>query len=170
MLEERLGQQFQSYTQEQQAQTFEQQFVSEHKAWLHDANGKLTADGVKFAETVAELREKGITDPQTLAKYALSISGVNTKPQPVQAPETGGKLEGRQRDEHGRLLPAGTPAPAVPKSKQESFIDDARRKASASSNQGSYTDTGGDAVVENEGELENMFTNEWKRHKAGAAA
>lgn len=179
MLEERLGQRFQSYTQEQQAQGFEQQFINENKNWLHDANGRLTADGEKFKETVAELREQGITDPRTLANYALKISGVNTNagaqaaspgaPGPTLAPNTGGQE--KPRDGQGRFLPAGTPAPLGPqKTKQESFMDDARRKASASSSQGSYTETGGDAVVANEGELENMFTNDWKRYKEGAAA
>jgi hypothetical protein len=66
-------------------------------------------------------------------------------------------------------LPAGTPAPlGPPPTKQESFIDNARKQAAASSNQGSYTEAGGDYVVANEGELENMFDNAWRKHKAGA--
>lgn len=172
LLEQRLGQQIQTYHQEQQAQSFEQQFINDNKSWLHDANGRLTAKGEEFRQAVATLRERGMTDPKELAEWAtLKIGGI---PQTTQTPAEGQPTagNGKPRDEHGRFLPAGTPAPGgPPKTKQESFIDSARRQAAASSNQsGTYSDAGGDAVVENDGELENMFTNEWKRHKGAAAA
>jgi len=178
MLEEKIQSQFQTYEQQVQAQSFEQKFMDDNKAWLYQPDGRLTADGEKFRQTVAELREQGITDPQRLANYALKLSGINTNagaaPAPTLAPSTTAVTPadaGRPRDEHGRFVPAGTPAPsAAPKSKQESFIDEMRRKAGASSNQGSYTDNGSEFVPANEGELENMFTNAYRRHKTGAAA
>jgi len=170
MLEEKIQSQFQSYEQQTQAQSFEQKFSDEHKAWLYQPDGRLTADGEKFRQTVAELRQQGINDPQKLAAYALKLSGVNTQPTsptPVVTPTDAG----RARDEHGKFI-KGTDAPpsAAPKSKQESFIDEMRRKASPSANQGSYTDDGSGFVPSNEGELENMFTNAFRKHKTGAAA
>jgi hypothetical protein len=175
MMNERLQQQFQSYEQQTQAQSFEQKFMDEHKAWLYQPDGRLTADGEKFRQTVAELREQGINDPHKLANYALKLSGVNTNTgaaAPTQAtPAVTPADAGRPRDEQGKFI-KGTDAPpsAAPKSKQESFIDEMRRKAGSSSNQGSYTDDGSGFVPSNEGELENMFTNAYRKHKTGAAA
>jgi hypothetical protein len=75
----------------------------------------------------------------------------------------------RQRDDQGRFVPAGTPAPAPPpKTKQESFIEDARRKAGAESSQGSYS-SGGEFKVANDGELENLWDEAWKAHSGAAA-
>lgn len=169
MLDERLQQQFQSYDQQTQAVSFEKQFTEQHKGWLYQPDGRLTADGEKFRQTVQQLRDKGITDPETLADYALKISGVNT--QPAANPTPGSPPDaGRQRDEHGKFVKATDGQPAVPKPKQESFIDDLRRKANASSNQGSYTDAAGEFVPDNEGDLDNMFSEAWRKHKTGAAA
>lgn len=168
MLDERLATQFQSYDQQVQASSFEKQFTEQHKAWLYQPDGRLTADGEKFVKTVHELREQGITDPQKLADYAVKLSGVNTNPAPSQpAPATPANA-GKPRDGQGRFLPAGTPAPVV--KKQESFIEEMRRKAAPSGNQGSYTEVAGEFVPSNEGELDNMFTNAWHAHKSGAAA
>lgn len=169
MLDERLQSQFQSYDQQTQATSFEKQFTEQHKAWLYQPDGRLTADGEKFRQTVQELRDQGITDHQKLAAYALKLSGVNTAPiQTVPAPPADA---GRQRDGQGKFV-KGTEAPpaATARTKQESFIDEMRRKANASSSQGSYTDAAGEFVPSNEGDLENMFTNAYRKHKTGAAA
>jgi len=171
MLEEKLNSQFQTYEQQTQATSFEKQFTEQHKAWLYQPDGRLTADGEKFRQTVQKLRDEGISDPQKLADYALKLSGVNTTPAPTDTTPAAPADVSRQRDEHGKFVKATDGQPAAPtKTKQESFIDDLRRKANASSSQGSYTDAAGEFVPANDGDLENMFTNAYRKHKTGAAA
>lgn len=172
MLDEKISSQFQNYEQQTQAQSFEQKFMDEHKTWLYQPDGRLTADGEKFRQTVTELRGQGINDPQKLAAYALKLSGVNTAPTNPAVPAVTPADAGRARDGQGKFIKAteGLPAATPQKSKQESFAEEMRRKASASSNQGGYTDNGSDFVPSNEGELENMFTNAYRKHKTGAAA
>jgi hypothetical protein len=162
-------------------QSFQDQFATQHKSWLYTPEGQLSEKGNAFRQAVQALRAGGMNDPKQLAEWALLKIGGAPQVQPEQqvtqplagSKESGQPVETRQRDEHGRYLPAGTPAPAAPPvtTKQESFIDEARRKAAASnSSQGSYTDSGSDFVPSNDGELENMFSNSWRKHRAGAAA
>lgn len=171
MLEERLNSQFQSYEQKQSENTFVEQYQKENASWLYGPNGQLSPDGVRFQEAIWELREKGITDAPTLAKYAIKIAGINTNagtqvpaaasPGQTPAPPTDGKA----RDEHGRFLPAGTPAPVPPpdKSKQETFLDRVRRQATLSDNRGGGLNSGSEYQVANDGDLENMFTDAWRQ-------
>lgn len=171
MLEERLSSQFQTYEQKQSENTFIDSFQRENAAWLYGQNGQLSPDGVRFQEAVWELREKGITDAPTLAKYAIKIAGINTNAgTPVQAAAAPGQnpappTNGKARDEHGRFLPAGTPAPVPPpdKSKQETFLDRVRRQATLSDNRGGGLNSGSEYQVANEGDLENMFTDAWRQ-------
>lgn len=159
-------------------QNFENQFKEENRSWLYTPDGSaLTQDGQRFVETVRELRSQGITDPQKLATYAMRIAGVSTQAAPPSQPAvpnsppsaTTTNNEQRQRDDQGRFLPAGTPAPAPPpKTKQESFIEQARRKAGAEASQGSYA-SGGEFNVANDGELENLWGEAWKAHSGAAA-
>lgn len=173
MLEERLSSQFQTYEQKQSENTFIDSFQKENAAWLYGQNGQLSPDGVRFQEAVWELREKGITDAPTLAKYAIKIAGINTNagtPPTGQPPAGVGTppappTNGKARDEHGRFLPAGTPAPVPPpdKSKQETFLDRVRRQATLSDNRGGGLNSGSEYQVANEGDLENMFTDAWRQ-------
>lgn len=159
--------------QEHQHTAFEDRFKAEHKGWLFTPDGKaLSPEGTKFKEAVAELREQGIKDPQRLANYAMKLAGINPQAAPItEVPvqsATEGKLAGRARDEQGRLLPAGTPAPPpAPVTKQQSFIDKARQQAAQTGSQQGYAEAG-EFNVANDGELENMFTQGWKRHVAAA--
>lgn len=164
--EHKLSGRFQEYTQERfqehEHRNFEEKFKAEN-TWLFDERGGLSQDGVKFRDTVAQLRAQGIRDPQVLADYAIKLAGISTtKQEPQQAAQ---EVQGRVRDEHGRFVPAGKPAPAP--TKQESFIEKARRNAAAAGSQSGHGESGGDYVVANEGELENMFTAAFKKHAAG---
>lgn len=176
--EHKFSDKWQSAAQEQlqnyQQQNYEQKFIEDNKAWLYTADGKaFTPEGQKFRDTIQQLRAKGINDPETLADWGMKLAGINPSaaaapaaPQAVAPAGTPAAPDGdtRARDEHGRFLPAGTPAPKP--TKQESFLDQARRKAANGSNQGSFADTSG-VVVANDGELDNMFTTAWREY-AGA--
>lgn len=168
MLDERLNSQFQSYEQQVSERSFVDNFVNENKSWLYDASGNLSADGLRFQQAVNELRQNGITDSQVLASYAIKIAGINTQPPATVQSESpvrpsGGQNTEKARDEQGRFLPAGKPAPVPPqKTKQESFIDKARRHVTHSDSRGAGINSGSDYQVANEADLENMFTDAWK--------
>lgn len=172
VLNERLNNQFQTYEQQVSEKSFVDRFVTENKSWLYDATGNnLSPEGLKFQQTVQELRNNGITDPQVLANYAIKIAGINTNAGATQSgqPSGGGGVTpapntDRPRDEHGRFLPPGTAAPAAPpKTKQETFIDRARRHVTKTDNRGGGgLNSGADYQVANEADLENMFTDAWK--------
>lgn len=174
VMEHRIRQMQHEHVQErfQQAdhQRFEEKFKEDNASWLYNqARTALTPDGQRFVETVRELRSQGITDPQRLAAYALKLSGINTNPAPAapaQQPAAPAAQDNRARDEHGRFLPAGKPAPAP--TKQEAFLDKARRIAAPNSNQKGYVD-GGMPVPDNEGDLDNIWTQGWATHTSGIA-
>jgi len=116
------------------------------------------------------LRNNGINDPQILANYAIKIAGINTHAGSAAPATTNGQPAGqgqpapntdKARDPQGRFLPAGTPAP-VPPTKQETFIDRARRHLTNSDSRGGGLNSGADYQVANEADLENMFTDAWK--------
>jgi len=147
-------------------EAFAQKFADENTAWLYTTDGAFTPDGQKFRDTVAQLRQKGITNPQDLAELAMRI----VNPQITAPPPQATNNDGRQRDEHGRFVPAGTPAPAAPpQTKQESFIESARRKAAASSNQGGYSDGGEEFTVANQKDLDNLWVSDYRKQKAVGA-
>jgi len=159
-------------------QSYEQKFIDQNKAWLLTPDGQnLSPDGVKLKTAIADLKARGFQGTvQELADYAMRFAGINPQAaaQPAQpaAPNpnpsaTNTNTDQRPRDDQGRFLPAGTPAPEPPKTKQESFIDAARRKAGQEASQGSYT-SGGEFNVANDGELENMFSNAYRQHSGAA--
>lgn len=160
--------------QEYQQQNFEDKFIEQNKSWLYTPDGKaFTSEGVKFRNAIQDLRAKGITDPETLADWGLKLAGVNPTAAAAPASNPAAPAAGtppappadtRVRDEQGRFLPAGTPAPAP--TKQESFLDEVKRKAAGGANQGGRAGDS-DFVVANEGELDNMFTTAWREY-AGA--
>ena len=179
-LRNEFGRQAQEVAQQQltnyQQENFVEKFKSDNTSWLYHQDGRLTSDGQRFADTVAELREQGIKDPQILANYALKITGINTHAgaQPTGTVNPGAATpapsNGKQRDDQGRFLPAGTPAPVAPPppTKQESFIDKARRQAALSNSNSGGIANNPDYQVANDGELENMFTTAWKQQSAAA--
>jgi hypothetical protein len=173
LVNQRINQVLQERFQERDHQGFEEKFIEQHKSWLYGPDGRsFTADGQKFVDTVAQLRESGINDPQKLADWAMKLAGINTQPQQPTQPTNGQPAPGgdKPRDDQGRFIKgAGTPPVAAAPTKQESFLDEARRKAGMSTTQGGYV-TADSAVVANDGELDNLWTAEWKRHTAGAAA
>lgn len=150
---------------EYQQVNFVEKFQNDNKAWLFDAAGNLTAQGNAFRSAVAELREQGISDPQKLAAWAMKIAGIVPQASQPSTPPAPTPSQDRQRDEQGRYLPAGTPAPAAPPpvSKQESFIDQARRQAALHESRGGGIAHNPDYQIVNEGELENMFSTAWRQ-------
>lgn len=175
----KLSSQFQELSQ-QSVQTYEQQsfvdkFKAEHSSWLYNQQGQFTPHGQQFNAIVSKYLEKGL-DIQEATEIALKFApppaAVPTqkagdpkdspKPPAAAAPNTETK-DGRGRDEHGRFLPAGKPAPA-PK-KEPSFIENAKRRAMAS--HAAVGATPENTVVASEGDLDSMWTSAWNAH-AGA--
>ncbi len=163
--------------QERDHQGFEEKFIEQHRSWLYGQDGRtLSADGQRFTDAVAQLRQGGVSNPQQLADWAMKLAGINSNAGSGQQ-EAGrdaaapAPTDGRERDPStGKFVKqAGMPAPAPVATKQESFLDEARRKAGMSGSQGGYASAGGE-VIANDGELENLWTSEWKKHTAGAAA
>lgn len=167
-------QQFQQY----EHQSFEKQFQQEHAAWLYTQDGRaFTPDGLRFVEAINELKASGITDPQKLADWGLKLAGINphagTGGAPAPQQEAAPAKEGQPAP--NKSLPPKDPvtgkfmkAEEAPKTKQESFLEEARRKAGANSgSSGNYAGSGGDFKVANQGELDNMFDQAWREH-AGA--
>lgn len=162
-------QSFQSYEQ----QGFVEKWKQDNASWLYQPGTQnLTPDGAKFAQTVQELQEQGLSDPKKLADYALRIAGINPKAAaaaPVQqpAPVTGE----RPRGPDGKFLPVEAAAPAVPPvappSKEESFLDKAKRRAAAGSSSQGYSESNPDhAVAANQGDLDSMFVNAYRQMAA----
>lgn len=146
---------------ELEQQNFVNRFRSENASWLYNAAGtQFTEHGQRFADLVSELQSQGLADLATATQYALRIMPPPTKeggdPNGQQAtPAPAAPNNGRQRDEHGRYLPAGTPAPAP-----KSFIDKAKQRAMTGHSQLGTEAT----VVANEGDLDSMWDNAWRAH------
>ena len=167
-------QSFQSYEQ----QGFVEKWKQDNATWLYQPGTQhLTPEGQKFAQTVQELQEQGLSDPKKLADYAMRIAGINPQAKaapasPVQqpAPVTGE----RPRGPDGKFLPveAATPVvpavpPAAPPSKEESFRDKAKRRAAAGSSSQGYSESNPDhAVAANQGDLDSMFVNAYRQMAA----
>lgn len=149
----------QSQFQQYQEQTFVEKFANDNKHWLYGPDGKtLTADGQKFSQTVQELRAKGINDAQTLADYAIKLSGINTQPQQQAAPEV--KVPAKD-PKTGRFIPQ------QPQTKQETFIDNAKRLAAQTPSQQSFVQSAAEAyTASNEGDLDEMFTTALRQRQA----
>lgn len=166
-LKHALRPEFETHTQSQfqqyQEQTFVEKFANDNKHWLYGADGKtLTADGQKFAQTVQELRAKGINDAQTLADYAIKLAGINTQPQQQTQQQAAPEVKVPAKDpKTGRFIPQ------EPKSKQETFIDNAKRLAAQTPSQQSFVQSAAEAyTASNEGDLDEMFTTALRQRQA----
>jgi hypothetical protein len=163
-------QSFQSYEQ----QGFVEKWKQDNASWLYQPGTQnLTPEGAKFAQTVQELQEQGLSDPKKLADYAMRIAGINpTKAAPpAQAPaQQAAPAAERPRGPDGKFLPvAAAPAvpPVAPPSKEESFLDKAKRRAAAGSNSQGYSESNPDhAVAANQGDLDSMFVNAYRQMAA----
>lgn len=158
--------------QEYEHQNFEAKFIEDNKAWLYTADGKaFSPEGVRFRDAVAELREQGITDPQRLANLATRLAGIDTNKAGAGAQEA--RQEADPTPAQNKSTPPKDPQTGkfvkAEKSKQESFLDEMRRKAKAGTSQGSHEASGAAPVVSNDGELDAMFTKAFQEHMAGAA-
>ena len=158
--------------QEYEHQNFESKFIEDNKAWLYTTDGKaFSADGMKFRDAVAELRGQGITDPQRLANYAMKLAGIDTNKAGAGAQEA--RQEADPTPAQNKSTPPKDPKTGqfvkAEKSKQESFLDEMRRKAKAGTSQGSHEGSGAVPVVANDGELDGMFQKAFQEHMAGAA-
>jgi hypothetical protein len=175
-LRHELSQDFTKYSQESVSQyeqeAFIEKFKADNSAILYTPDGTAFTDyGLKFNQAVEKYMAKGMSLNDAIEVAQAIVPKPQADPaQPTQQQPANGKpaaaVDNRPRDEHGRYLPAGTPAPVV-KSKQESFMDDARRKAAASSSQQSYSEAGGNLVTD--GDPENIWSQAWNKHKGVAA-
>jgi len=168
--EERLSSQINQYHTQQQEASFVEKWQSDNKHWLLDAQGNLTPDGAKFRDTCNALGQKFNGTPQELAEYAIKIAGINTAgAAPVGQPASGSLVgspaanQGAARGPDGRFLPAAAAPQAPPPTKQETFIDRARRHSAATESRNLGVNNNSDYQIANEGELENMFMNAWKQ-------
>jgi len=139
------------------------QFEAKHGEWLYttdQATGKTSATpaGQKFIDTYQELRDSGISDVQRLLDLSYRMAG----PQPAQqAPATPAVPQ--------PATPAvQPPAPEPP----ATFIDRAKEMASHQPSSGAApVQSPADApVVQSQGELSNMFLNEFRAVNGQPAA
>jgi hypothetical protein len=177
MHSELTGQRFEQF----EHKNYEEKFIAENTAWLYTPDGQaFSPEGQRFKAAVADLKSRGFQGTvQELADYAMRFAGINPQaaqaPAPTQAAATNPPpsattttADQRQRDEHGRFIkPAGTPAPEPPKPKQESFIEEARRKAAHGASQSGRIETN-DSVVGNEGELDSLWDEAWRAYSGAA--
>lgn len=167
----RYREQVQERFQQYEHQNFEQKFIAENGNWLYTPDKQAwTPEGLRFRDAVAELRQQGITDPQRLADWAMKIAQVKPTPPGGTEAATPPAGEGRVRNEQGQFVKAAGMPPTPPPTKQESFIEGARRKAAVIASQGSSEMAAADSVVANQGELDNIWDTAWRKHKQGAAA
>jgi len=170
--EQRLASQFDQYRSQQEESAFVDSWQKENKHWLVDAQGNLSPDGVKFRDTYDALSSKWNGTAQELAGYVIKIAGINTsnaaataqQAAPAQQPSAAQTSDGRPRGPDGKFLPANQ---APPPTKQETFIDRARRHSAATESRNLGVNNNSDYQVANEGELENMFMSAWKQAAVG---
>jgi hypothetical protein len=165
--------QVQERFQEYEHQNFEEKFKEENKAWLYTPDGKaFSPEGLRFRDAIQNMRAKGITDPQTLAEWGLKLAGVDPNSHAGKAAQEAVQDANQATD--GQPAPHKNAPPKdpvtgkfvkaeEPPTKQESFIDKARRQAAAASSSGSFVSDGGN-VVASEGDLDNMFPNAWREY------
>ena len=183
-LRHHLSQDFQRMSSESTKQyeesSFLDRFKSDNAAWLYNAQGTaFTEHGQRFSDLVAELQANGMTDLAKATQYALKIMPPPTTSLPTKeggdptdqpAPKaTAAPSTERARDEQGRYLPAGTPAPAPKTAQEKAFLEKAKERAKATQ---TYTgrQTVESTVVANEGDLDSMWDNAWREHSAAAGA
>jgi hypothetical protein len=177
MIQQELKQHFQQYETKQQTAAeyqksvgFVEKFETENATWLFDANKQLTPKGQEFSQAVEALRADGITNPQRLADLALKLIGGAPAPAAPAVPTPTPAAAERPRGPDGKFLPAAavTETPPPP-TKQESFLERAKRNAAVSSNTSGIATGNQQVVPANQGEVDSMFSTAWQQ-KTGAAA
>lgn len=169
-LKHELSTEFKQYSQQSlqgyEREAFADQWRRENADWLFK-NGQLTDHGRKYQEAENYFLAKGVTDLKDLAELAMLKAGINpqairdaAKPPaaPVAQPADPAvpQNQDRPRGPDGKFLPA---PPAKEPTKQESFIEKAKRMAGASNSSSGYTEgVPGHAVAASQGDLDSMFT------------
>jgi len=148
----------------QQSEERVNRFEADNAAWLyttdpHSGGTVLTPRGQVFYDEIANLRERGISDPQTLIDLASRLVGAAQPAAPAAAPTTG--------------PPATPPLPTDPQaasaSQTATFLQNALARASHAPSAGGYSQAAPDhpVSVTNESELNNMFLSDFRAIRAG---
>lgn len=172
-LEHKFGSRFQQQSQqsfqEYESRNFVEKFRSENASWLYNqAGNEFTPQGLRFNETVQELTASGwpidraIQFTSKLMPPPVKDDG-NTATTAAGAPHTEPKAA-RERNADGTFAKPKPPA-APPKPK--SFLEKAKERATVSHSQVGRK-TAEDVVVHSDGELDEMWSQAYHEHTAGA--
>lgn len=157
-------------------EAFADNWRKENTDWLFGKDGQLSEHGRKYQEAEQYFLSKGITDLKDLAELSIMKAGINpvaireaakaaaAPPAAPAAPATPNTPPAgeRPRGPDGKFLPAEKPP-----TKQESFVEKAKRLAGASNNSSGYTEgVPQHAVVASQGDLDNMFTSAFSQAAA----
>ena len=139
-------------------------FEKQNAGWLYQKNDTgqqlMTEKGQAFYQTINELRDAGVNDPQTLLKLATRMHGPNSEQEGATPPPN------TQTPTPAPEQPQASPE-AVSATKQQSFLENALDRARHSPSAGGYTEASSDDPVNvNERELNNMFVNEAQKAAA----
>lgn len=165
MLQEQLGQQFQHRDQVQSEQSLIEKFREANAAFLYTPDGTaFTEAGQKFSNIVDQYMQKGLplADAIEVARAFVPLNNVGGQQ------DAGGKEAAATNTKGPTKDPVTGKFVKSEPTKQESFLDDAKRKAGQGSNQGGYADA--ENVIANDGELDNLWDAGWQRHKAAGVA
>ena len=155
---------------ESQRQAEEQRvnrFEADNANWLYSVDPQsgqqvLTSKGQVFYAEIANLRQRGITDPSTLLELASRLTGSNgAAPTPSQATTA------------TPSAPSGPPIPVPPNNPQaasaaqtQTFLQNALERASHTPSSGGYSQVAPDnPVTVNESELNNMFLQDFRQSR-----
>lgn len=147
-----------------EAEAFEKQFIEQNKDWLFQ-NGQLSAAGQKFQQEVQRWRAKGVSDYEALASLAMQTSRPSAPPAPANPQTPAAQVAAPQRTDRGD----GRASDGTFVSKQESFLESAKRQSAASAGGGRSTQSPEDFVPANRGELESIWTQAFRKQSAGVA-
>jgi hypothetical protein len=148
------------YFSQQRTQTAIEQFESQNAGWLYsqDAFGNVSAsqDGQRLFDELRTLQDAGVQDPQTRLNIALRSTGLAAKVSGLQSPQQ---------------VPAQAAPQAAPVANQaatpgqQPFLRSALERASHAPQMqpGVGQTPPAESVLITEGELKNMFANEFRR-------
>ena len=145
----------------QQTEQRVNRFEADNAGWLYALDQQtgtqiLTPKGQTFYNEIANLRERGIDDPQTLIDLASRLVGAGQSTAPLSAPTS--------------VLPPVVPVTpqAASAQQQTTFLQNALERASHAPSAGGFSHIAPDHPVSvNENELNNMFVSALREARAG---
>lgn len=157
--------------QESQKRSVISDFETQHGSWLYQSDPStgqryLTDQGSAFYDTLADLRESGMSDPAKILATASRLHGLSVpakqpapvsqsvaSQQPVAQAAVSQSPAPTQQAAPAAVVPAAVPAPATT---PQSFINSALQRASHSTTAATTPDQ---PQVVSEGDLDSMFSN-----------